>query len=330
MANTHQFDLKKFRIPPGEKLRIRKLPTSSPSIDGMKEKATQALASDVSALQGAQERLYADGKQSLLVILQGMDAAGKDGTIRHVMGGINPQGCVVSSFKAPNSEELQHHFLMRPMRCLPKRGMIGIFNRSYYEEVLIVRVHPEFLRPQVLPSLRKGESMWEHRFSEIRHFEEMLTQHGTTVIKFFLHVSQKEQRKRMLERLTDPSKHWKFNAGDLKERALWDKYEEAIDAMLPATSTKAAPWYVVPADDKWYTRAVVADIITQHLQKMDLKFPEVPAEELAKFPEYIQTLEREIASGNEKKSGRSDKSTKGKKSGNKKKSNDVESTDAGD
>ncbi|MFN5947633.1 MAG: polyphosphate kinase 2 family protein, partial [Pirellulaceae bacterium] len=140
MANTHQFDLKKFRIPLGEKLRIRKLPTSSPSIDGMKEKATQALASDVSALQGAQERLYADGKQSLLVILQGMDAAGKDGTIRHVMGGINPQGCVVSSFKAPNSEELQHHFLMRPMRCLPKRGMIGIFNRSYYEEVLIVRV----------------------------------------------------------------------------------------------------------------------------------------------------------------------------------------------
>jgi PPK2 family polyphosphate:nucleotide phosphotransferase len=258
-----------------------------------------------------------------------MDAAGKDGTIRHVMGGINPQGCVVSSFKAPNSEELQHHFLMRPMRCLPKRGMIGIFNRSYYEEVLVVRVHPEFLKPQVLPTLRRGESLWEHRFAEIRQFEEMLTRHGTTVIKIFLHVSQKEQRKRLLERLKDSTKHWKFNAGDLKERALWDKYEEAIDAMLPATSTKAAPWYVVPADDKWYTRAVVADIITQHLQKMDLKFPEVPAEELARFPEYIQTLEQEITSGDAKKRGRSGKSNKGKKSGRKKKSNAADSTDTG-
>jgi PPK2 family polyphosphate:nucleotide phosphotransferase len=330
MANTHQFDLKKFRVSFGEKLRIRKLSTGGPSIDGMKEKATQALASDAIALQGAQERLYADGKQSLLVILQGMDAAGKDGTIRHVMGGINPQGCVVSSFKAPNSEELQYHFLMRPMRCLPKRGMMGIFNRSYYEEVLVVRVHPEYLKPQVLPSLKKGESLWEHRFAEIRNFEEMLTRHGTTVIKFFLNVSQKEQRKRLLERLKDPSKHWKFNAGDLKERALFSKYEEAIDAMLPATSTKTAPWYVIPADDKWYTRAVVADIITQHLHKMDLKFPEVPAEELEKYPEYIQVLEREITSGDDKKSGRSDKSTKREKSGGKKKSNAGKSTDVSD
>ncbi len=221
MSEKHRFQSKKFRVAEGEKIRLRKISTEAGKELADKERAAEAIAADVTFLQEAQQKLFASASHSLLIIFQGMDASGKDGVVRHVMNGVNPQGCRVYSFKAPNSEDLQHHFLWRPMRFLPERGMISIFNRSYYEEVLVVRVHPDFLKPQRIPKLKDLDELWEQRFEEIKNFERMLVQSGTSVLKFFLHVSRGEQKKRMLERLSDPTKYWKFNERDLVERSLW-------------------------------------------------------------------------------------------------------------
>jgi PPK2 family polyphosphate:nucleotide phosphotransferase len=208
-----------------------------------------------------------------------MDAAGKDGTIKHVMSGVNPQGVQVFSFKTPSAEEVDHNFLWRYWKALPERGRIGIFNRSYYEDVLVVRVHPEILDRQKLPAEERNEKFWQRRYQDIRAFERHLVRNGTLILKFFLHVSKDEQRRRFLERLENAEKHWKFSAADLKERGYWDDYMEAYEAALAATSTKHAPWYIIPADNKWATRAIVADIVTAAIRGLDLRFPEVTKEQ---------------------------------------------------
>ncbi len=289
----HRFDPAVFRVPHGKPFRIADRPTEAGDELGSKKEAAEALAADVSLLRDAQARLYADGSRAILIVLQGMDASGKDGLISHVMGGINPQGCRVESFKAPNPEELRHHFLWRPMRFLPQRGMIAIFNRSYYEEVLVVRVHPKLLEPQKLVPFGTLDDLWRQRYREIVEFEAMMVRHGTSVIKFFLHVSREEQRKRLLARLEDPSKRWKFDERDLAERACWKEYETAIDAMLPATSTPDAPWHVIPADDKWYARAAVADIIAAHVDSLELDFPKVSPATVAHYESLAKQLARE-------------------------------------
>ncbi len=295
MVKEHRFSAEKFLVEQREKLDLSKRSTSAGKELKNKAHASEELAIDVTALQSAQRLLYASDTHSLLVIFQGMDAAGKDGTIGHVMGGINPQGCRVYSFKAPNSTDLQYHFLNRAMPCLPARGMISLFNRSYYEEVLVVRVHPQFLLPQKLPMLKSLEpksleKLWQLRYQEINAFEETLAHHGTVILKFYLHVSREEQKKRLLERLNQPEKYWKFNSGDLAERKLWPEYQQALEQALQSTSTKWAPWYVIPADDKWYTRAAVADLIAAKLEALDLEYPVVAESEKANFEEYRQQL----------------------------------------
>lgn len=298
MGKQHRFNDKKFLVEPGEKLDLSKRGTAAG--DELKDKShgIEALASDVTALKEAQRVLYASNTHSLLIIFQGMDAAGKDGTIRHVMGAINPQGCRVYSFKAPNATEQQHHFLWRAMPCLPERGMISIFNRSYYEETLVVRVHPEYLEPQRVPGIEidKPKSLarlWRQRFKEITTFEHSLSVNGTLVLKFYLHVSPEEQKERLLERLTDPEKFWKFNAADLAERARWKEYQHAFEQTLRATSTDYAPWYVIPADNKWYMRAAIADIIASKLEDLDLRYPEVSKEESNNFDELAEQLRKQ-------------------------------------
>ena len=289
----HRFEPKKFRVKENEPLNLGKLSTKAGNELLKKEDGVEALRVDNSSLQEAQNKLFAANRQSLLVILQGMDAAGKDGTVRHVMNGVNPQGCRIHSFRAPNTEELQHHFLWRPMRFLPAKGMIAIFNRSYYEEVMVVRVHPEFLTPQNLPPYKKLEDVWKRRYEEIRAFEETLVHSGTSVLKFYLHISQETQKERLMERLTQPDKRWKFNERDLEERKLWKQYQEAAEEALPATSTKATPWFVMPADDKWYARAAVADIIAGHLESLDLQYPTVSAEDETKFAALTERLKQD-------------------------------------
>ena len=273
MPNDHRFNRKDFRVKEDDRLELSKRSTSAGNELETKERGVAELTSDNASLQRLQELLYADGTRSLLVILQGMDASGKDGTVAHVMGGVNPQGCRVNSYKAPTAEEVKYHFLRRPTRDLPAKGMIGIFNRSYYEEVLVVRVHPEFLDAQKLPPFKKKSELWEQRYKEIRAFEKMLHDQGTLVLKFYLHLSKDEQRSRLLDRLKDPAKRWKLSPSDLEERKLWKKYQEAFEDALSATSTKESPWYVIPADSKWYARAAIADIIVSHLEDMELKPP---------------------------------------------------------
>ena len=290
---THRFDHKKFRVKEGESVKLSKISTKAGDEFGGKAQGVESLEQDILSLQQAQDRLFASNSRSLLVILQGMDTSGKDGIIRHVFRGINPQGCRVCGFRAPNSEELGHHFLWRPMRFLPPKGMISIFNRSYYEEVLVVRVHPKVLDAQNLMPYKKLSDLWKRRYEEIRMFEKTLTESGTSVLKFYLHISRDEQRKRLLERLETPEKHWKFNAGDLAERKLWKEYQEAFEDAMEATSTKASPWYVIPSDDKWYARAAVADLISGHLDSLDLEYPKVSTEELAKYSGYVAELKQE-------------------------------------
>ena len=240
-----------------------------------KPKAKEALAMGIEALADLQERLYAQDQWAVLLIFQAMDAAGKDGAIKHVMSGVNPQGCQVHPFKAPTSEDLDHDYLWRCMKVLPNRGCIGIFNRSYYEEVLVVRVHPEFLEKQKLPRTLIAQDVWKQRYEDICNFEQYLTRNGVVIRKFFLHVSKKEQKNRFLERLEKPEKHWKFSDADVKERAFWNDYMEAYEDMIRHTATKHAPWYVVPADNKWFTRVVVAAAVIEALADLNLKFPEV-------------------------------------------------------
>ena len=245
-----------------------------------KPRAKEALAMGISVLAELQDMLYAQDRWTVLLIFQAMDAAGKDGVIKHVMSGVNPQGCEVYSFKAPSQEELDHDFMWRCTRRLPERGRIGIFNRSYYEETLVVRVHREFLQKQKLPPELVTKHIWEERFQDIRHIERYLTLNGVVIRKFFLHVSKKEQKKRFLERIEEPEKHWKFSANDIKEREYWDDYMEAYEDAIQNTATKYAPWYVVPADNKWFTRVVVAAAVIESLASLDLHYPEVTKEKL--------------------------------------------------
>jgi PPK2 family polyphosphate:nucleotide phosphotransferase len=244
--------------------------------DETRQQAQQLLARGVERLARLQEKLAAQAQWSVLLIFQAMDAAGKDGVIKHVMSGVNPQGCQVTSFKAPSREELAHDWLWRCVRALPERGRIGIFNRSYYEEVLAVRVHRDLLEAQNLPGGLAGGKVWEQRYQDIRAFERHLARSGTVIRKFFLHVSRKEQKKRLLERLDDPEKHWKFSENDVRQRTSWDDYMSAYEDMVRETATGHAPWFVVPADHKWYTRLVVAAAVVDALEDLDLQFPEVP------------------------------------------------------
>jgi PPK2 family polyphosphate:nucleotide phosphotransferase len=234
----------------------------------------------IEALAKLQDMLYAQNRWAVLLIFQAMDAAGKDGTIKHVMAGVNPQGCQVYSFKAPSEEELDHDFLWRCVQRLPERGRIGIFNRSYYEEVLVVRVHQELLERERLPVTASPEEIFEDRYTDIRHFERYLARNGIVVLKFFLHVSKKEQKRRLIERLENPQKYWKFSSADVKERDYWNDYMDAYATMVRRTATKHAPWYVVPADNKWFTRAVVAAAIIDALGSLDLHYPEISPEKL--------------------------------------------------
>jgi PPK2 family polyphosphate:nucleotide phosphotransferase len=243
------------------------------SKDELKTHAKGVLQQNIADLADAQERLYASDTHSVLIVLQASDAAGKDGTIKHVLSGINPQGCQIFAFKKPSSEDLDHTFLWRYMKCLPERGRIGIFNRSYYEDVLVVRVHPEFLTH--VGRTDRGKDFWQDRYDDINAFEQHLTRNGTLVLKFFLNVSKNEQRKRFLERLDRPEKNWKFSLGDLEERKHWSAYREAFEQMVQNTSTTWAPWWVIPADHKWVTRALVASIVTRSINKLGVAFPEV-------------------------------------------------------
>ena len=267
-----------FRFTKGKNFRLKDVDpndTLSFTKEADKPRAKEALAMGVTALAGLQEKLYAQDKWALLLIFQAMDAAGKDGAIKHVMSGINPQGCEVHSFKAPGSEDLDHDYLWRCSKVLPNRGTIGIFNRSYYEEVLVVRVHPEFLAEEKLPSQLVTRDIWKERFGDIRNFEHYLSRNGVVIRKFFLHVSKKEQKRRFLERIDDPQKNWKFSTNDVAEREHWDEYMNAYQDMVRATATKRAPWYVVPADNKWFTRVVIAAAVIEALGDLDLQFPEV-------------------------------------------------------
>lgn len=288
-----------FRVPPGKKVKLKDYHTGWDQTDelqelgkgAVKERAEQALASSREELAAAQELLYADDRYSVLIVFQAMDAAGKDGTIKHVMSGVNPQGCQVFSFKKPTAEDLDHNFLWRYMRCLPERGRIGIFNRSYYEDVLIVKVHPEILESQKLPQKKFGRRFWEERYEDICAFEQHLVRSGTLVLKFFLHVSKGEQKRRFLERIDRPEKNWKLSPSDVAEREYWDDYVDAYEDALEATSTKAAPWYVIPADHKWATRAVVAAVVTSAIRSLDLKYPELSEEQR----EWMESLRSKLA-----------------------------------
>src|SRR5262245_15251078 len=247
--------------------------------EALKERAQQILAQNLTDLAEAQSLLYADDRYSVLIVLQAMDAAGKDGTIKHVMSGVNPQGCQVFSFKKPSAEDLDHNFLWRYTRCLPERGRIGIFNRSYYEDVLVVKVHPELISRQLPRKKKVGKKLWAQRYEDINAFERHLVRNGTVCLKFFLNFSKEEQNARFLDRLSRPEKNWKFSSADLAERDYWDDYMEAYEDALAATSTKWAPWYVVPADHKWIARAVVADIVTTAIRDLDIKYPEITEEQ---------------------------------------------------
>jgi len=284
-----------YRVTDGEKFRLKKVdPADTGNLASEdKPRAKELLAIGVETLAELQERLYADDHWGLLLMFQAMDAAGKDGTIKHVMSGVNPQGCQVWSFKVPSSEELDHDFLWRYFKRLPERGRIGIFNRSYYEEVLVVKVHKEILAREKLPSELVTKSIWKHRYEDIRNVEKYLARNGYVICKFFLHLSKKEQKKRFLDRLNIPSKNWKFASADLNERAYWDDYAQAYEEMIQATASKHAPWYVVPADNKWFSRLVVAAAIIDALGALDLQFPEVGEEKLADFAAARATLEQE-------------------------------------
>ena len=283
---------KQYCVGDGAKFRLSDYNTEPGFELGKEDKplVKQTLQLGVEALAALQDILYAQDKWSLLVVFQAMDAAGKDGAIKHVMSGINPQGCQVSSFKAPSSEEMDHDFLWRCQKHLPERGRIGIFNRSYYEEVLVVRVHETILKAQKLPEELVTENIWEERFKDIRNFEKYLYRNGTVVIKFFLHISKDEQRKRFIERVDDPDKNWKFSAADANERGYWKEYMAAYEEMIKNTSTEKAPWYVVPADSKPYARIVIASAIINALDEMGLEYPIVSKEKIAELHAIKETL----------------------------------------
>ena len=281
-----------YRVDDGEKFKLKRFdPADTGGLNSEdKPRAKEALADGIHALAELQDRLYAQDRWSVLLIFQAMDAAGKDGAIKHVMSGVNPQGCQVYSFKAPSAEELDHDFLWRTTKCLPERGRIGVFNRSYYEEVLVVRVHPEILTGQKLPRHLVTKKIWDQRYESIRDFERHLARNGVLIRKFFLNVSKDEQRRRFLERLDDPDKNWKFSSADAKEREHWDEYMSAYADMIRETSSEQAPWYVVPADNKWYTRVVVAAAVIDALSELELEYPKVDKDKLTELAATRATL----------------------------------------
>lgn len=286
-------DHSRFVVEPETKVRLKDYDPDYFGPFKDKKEAESALLEDVNALAEAQELLFANDTYSILIVFQAMDAAGKDGAIKHVMSGVNPQGCQVVSFKQPSSEELDHNYLWRYSKALPERGRIGIFNRSYYEEVLVVRVHPKILAAQRIPKSAKGATVWRQRFEEIRNFEEHLHRSGTEIIKFFLHISKEEQRQRFIDRLSDSDKLWKFSTGDVVERGFWNDYMKAYEEMLGATSTDYAPWYVIPANKKKFARACVADIIAARIRKLGLEYPEVSPEKRKELAGVKLALEAE-------------------------------------
>lgn len=282
-----------FLVPPGKKIRLEDY---DPAFTGnFESKADSAgkLEKDIKRLAKYQDVLYAQNNYALLIILQAMDTAGKDGTIKHVMSGVNPMGTQVHSFKAPSVEELDHDFLWRASKALPERGRIGIFNRSYYEEVLVVRVHKQILELQKLPPASITGSIWKDRFNTINDFEQYLVRNGIVILKFFLHLSKQEQKRRLLARIDTPEKNWKFSLADAKERAYWDDYMTAYEDAINHTSTKWAPWHIIPADNKWFTRAVVADVIADKLKSLGLEYPEVSDEHRNRLAEAKILLENE-------------------------------------
>jgi PPK2 family polyphosphate:nucleotide phosphotransferase len=274
---------REFRVKPGRRLRLKRHDPAwvgnkqlrALAGDELKERAKALIQQNLEKLADMQDRLYANDVYSVLVVLQAMDAAGKDGLIKHVMSGLNPQGCQVFSFKRPSDEDLDHNFLWRYSRCLPERGRIGIFNRSYYEETLIVRVHPEILSRQKLPPGKRGKRFWQARYVDINEFERHLSENGTLILKFFLNVSKREQKKRFLERLDRPEKNWKFSVADLEERKFWSDYQSAFEETLSHTSTAWAPWWVIPADNKWVARAIVSAVLIDRMKGLGLKRPQV-------------------------------------------------------
>ncbi len=283
---------KPYRIDHGEKFRLKDFDPATTGHLRSKEHAKELLEQSIAEMAELQDKLYAQDCWALLLIFQAMDAAGKDGAIKHVMSGVNPQGCQVYAFKAPSSEELNHDFLWRTSRVLPERGHIGIFNRSYYEEVLVVRVHRDILKNERMPKSLIGKNLWQDRFEDIGNFERYLSRNGVVVRKFFLNVSKKEQKRRFLERLETPEKNWKFSAADVHERECWDDYMKAYEEMIAATSTKHAPWYVVPADNKWYTRLVVAAAIVDTLKELKVAYPAVDPEKRKQLEAARAELER--------------------------------------
>ena len=294
VKRAHRFS-KPFRVTGEGTFRLGDIdPGDTLDLDSEdKPRAKEALAAGIEALAELQDMLYAQDRWAVLLVFQAMDAAGKDGTIKHVMSGVNPQGCQVSSFKAPSTEDLDHDYLWRCMKHLPERGRIGIFNRSYYEETLVVRVHRELLEKQSLPRELLTKDIWKERFQDIRSFERYLTRNGVVIRKFFLHVSKAEQKRRFLERLEKPDKNWKFSASDIKERACWNDYMKAYEDMIRNTATKHAPWYVVPADNKWFTRIVVAAAVIEALGEAGLRYPKVGKEKLKE----LAAAKRQLLSG---------------------------------
>jgi PPK2 family polyphosphate:nucleotide phosphotransferase len=294
LKHVHKF-IKPYIVTSGKHFRLKDFdPVDTHHLNSEdKPEAKKWLEQGVSLLSDLQQVLYAQGSWGLLLIFQAMDAAGKDGTIRHVMSGVNPQGVDVHSFKAPSADELSHDFLWRTNRRMPPRGKIGIFNRSYYEEVLVVRVHPQLLEKQRLPDSVQGDHFWKGRYEDISAFERYLTKNGIAVCKFFLHLSKKEQKRRFLQRLDNKDKNWKFSAADLRERKYWDKYQDAYEKMIRNTATDFAPWVIVPADNKWFSRLLVVATVVDILDRLNLKYPEVSAAELAELKEARKHLEKE-------------------------------------
>jgi PPK2 family polyphosphate:nucleotide phosphotransferase len=294
LKNVHKF-IKPYIVTSGKHFRLKDYrPDDTHHLNSQdKPEAKKWIEQGVSLLADLQEVLYAQGTWGLLVILQAMDAAGKDGTINHVMSGVNPQGVDVHSFKSPSSDELAHDYLWRTSRCLPPRGKIGIFNRSYYEEVLVVRVHPEFLQKQRLPGAVQGDHFWKGRYEDISAFEHYLTRNGIAVCKFFLHLSKKEQKRRFLERLNNEDKYWKFSPADLKERKYWDEYQDAYEKMIRNTATEYAPWVIVPADNKWFSRLLVVATIVDTLDRLDLEYPKLTPSQMAALKEARKHLQKE-------------------------------------
>jgi PPK2 family polyphosphate:nucleotide phosphotransferase len=284
-------DIKKLLAKPGDKISLKKFDTKYVG-DFDKDSAKKALKKNKKELSELQEVFWADDRYSLLIILQASDAAGKDGAIRHVMSGVNPQGCHVSSFKAPSNEELDHNYIWRHYKELPERGQIGIFNRSHYENVLITKVHPEYIMGEKLPGIdsveKVNDEFWEKRYRQINDFEREIYENGTHILKFYLNVSKDEQKQRFLDRLNEPDKNWKFSSGDLKERKYWNEYQKAFEDMLTKTSTEHAPWYVIPADNKWYSRMAIGQIIVKKLRSLDLKFP------AAEHPEKLSAAKKQL------------------------------------